>query len=371
MWLLTNKGRQRCGHLAERKLPVCLLFGLSSLVRPVGDVYADGHDIYHVTVYREQGRFGGWPANHGIWNWENEILVGFSRGYHKDRESGHNIDHSKPEEHVLVRSLDGGETWNLEHPNSRGMLLGVGPALHGTPLPEATPPLPMKQVEPIDFTDPDFAMTVRMSDVNVGPSRYYISNDRGRTWSPPYRLPLWGQLGIAARTDYLVNGPHDCLMFLTAAKSNGHEGRPLCVRTTNGGLNWKRVAWIGPEPDGLGDFSIMPSTVRLGEHELLTSIRIHRGIRKWIDTYRSLDNGQTWQYNGKGAEDTGAGNPPSSIRLADGRICLTYGFRANPYGMRARLSSDKGLTWGQEIFLRDDGASTDLRYPRSVQRPDG
>ena len=92
---------------------------------------ADDREIRHLTVYREDGRFGGWPANHGIWNWDNEILVGFSRGYHKDRKSGHNIDHDKPEEHVLARSLDAGETWALEHPNSQGMLLGVGPALHG------------------------------------------------------------------------------------------------------------------------------------------------------------------------------------------------------------------------------------------------
>src|SRR5258708_2812385 len=38
----------------------------------------------HVKVYSEPGRFGGWPANHGIWAWGNEILVGFSAGYYKD-----------------------------------------------------------------------------------------------------------------------------------------------------------------------------------------------------------------------------------------------------------------------------------------------
>ena len=332
---------------------------------------ADDREIRHVTVYREDGRFGGWPANHGIWNWDNEILVGFSRGYHKDRKSGHNIDHDKPEEHVLARSLDAGETWALEHPNSQGMLLGVGPALHGTPLPGVTPPLPKKQTKPIDFTNPNLALTVRMSGVNVGPSRYYVSLDRGRSWSPPYRLPLFGQLGIAARTDYLVSGPRDCFLFLTASKSNGHEGRPLCVRTTDGGLTWKRVSWIGPEPSGLGDFAIMPSTIRLNGNELLTSCRTHEGLRRWIDTYRSLDNGRSWQFNGKGAEDTGTGNPPSMIQLADERICLTYGYRAEPYGIRARISANQGNAWGKEIILRHDGSGVDLGYPRSVQRPDG
>ena len=59
------------------------------------------------------------------------------------------------------------------------------------------------------------------------------------------------------------------------------------------------------------------------------------------------------------------------IRLADGRICLTYGVRAAPYRMCAKLSSDGGKTWSKEIVLRDDGGGRDIGYPRSVQQSDG
>jgi hypothetical protein len=69
--------------------------------------------------------------------------------------------------------------------------------------------------------------------------------------------------------------------------------------------------------------------------------------------------------------DTGEGNPPSLIRLGDRRLCLTYGYRAPPFGIRARTSSDGGRTWESEIILRDDGGGHDVGYPRSVQRPDG
>ncbi len=70
--------------------------------------------------------------------------------------------------------------------------------------------------------------------------------------------------------------------------------------------------------------------------------------------------------------DTGfGGNPPTLTKLLDGRLCMTYGYRAQPFGIRARLSSDEGLTWDQEIILRDDGGSHDLGYPRTMQRPDG
>ena len=50
----------------------------------------------NVVVYREPGRFGGWPANNGIWIWGDEIVVGFIQGYFKNNLRGHAIDGQKP-----------------------------------------------------------------------------------------------------------------------------------------------------------------------------------------------------------------------------------------------------------------------------------
>ena len=99
-------------------------------------------------------------------------------------------------------------------------------------------------------------MTLRMAELNGGQSRFYVSNDRAHTWKGPYKLPLCGQIGIAARTDYLVNGKHDCMVFVTASKRNHREGRPICLRTTDGGKSWNFVSAIGPEPTGYSHHAV-------------------------------------------------------------------------------------------------------------------
>ncbi len=323
--------------------------------------YAAGRTV---VVYHLPGRFAGWPANHGIWSWGNEIVVGFEAGYFHMRQPGeheHSIEYRRPAEHLLARSLDGGETWTIENP--QGLLAPPGTKVAGVPTEpggKAAAPCPGG----LDFTTPGFAITFRMADIHIGPSRFYDSMDRGKTWDGPYLLPDFGQKGIAARTDYLINGPHDMTVFLTAAKSNGREGRVICVRTTDGAKTWKFLSYLTPEPQG-NDHAIMPSSVRLSPSTILTAVR----YRNWIDLYRSDDDGNTWKYVSRPAP--GTDNPPSLVHLRDRRLVLTYGRRTAPFGIRARLSSDEGRSWSDEIILRNDGGSWDLGYTRSVQRPDG
>lgn len=136
--------------------------------------------VQHVKVYGEAGRFAGWPANHGIWSWGNEILVGFSRGFSKDNGSDYHIDRDKAEDFLIARSRDGGISWSVEEPKPQGALVGTRGMRHAA-MPkgladEQTTELPDR----IHFNHPDFAMIVRMESHQEGASRVSISYDRGK-----------------------------------------------------------------------------------------------------------------------------------------------------------------------------------------------
>ena len=318
--------------------------------------------VEHHVVYQQPGRYGGWPANHHIWSWGNEIVVGFEAGYFKQNDKGHSIDYTKPAEHLLARSLDGGATWTTEKP--QGLKPPPGLKQAGV-ITESDGNAVTKLTKAINFLDPNFAFTARMADIHVGPSRFAYSYDRGKTWNGPFEMPDFGTKGIAARTDYIVDGVNTMTIFLTAAKSNAKEGRVLCARTIDGGRTWKQLSWVTPEPEDT-QYSIMPSSLRLSANAILTLVR----YRNFIDGYRSDDNGLSWHKVNRVVDEIG-GNPPMLVKLRDGRLVVTYGYRKAPYGIRAKVSDDAGEHWGEEIILRQDAATWDLGYTRTVQRPDG
>ena len=345
-----------------------------------------GKPLKQITIYRKQGRYAGWPANYGIWSWGDEIVVGFTLGYADDQGGFHARDRNRPFVALQARSQDGGESWHVEDtpcrtPGNRGILSAdehVMPELGAAQaIAQQMPPVPGPCPGESNFLHPDFALMCARTGLGAGTvSWFYTSTDRCQSWHGPFSLPRFGQPGIEARTDYLVGNRETCMLFLSAAGDDGDEGAGVfCARTDDGGRSFEFVSWITRTKNG---YVIMPSTVRLSQTSLLSAIRCREDAtgagtaRCWIDLYTSQDNGRSWRFLNRPVDNTGqGGNPPMLIQLSDGRLCLTYGYRDQPYGIRARIGSSDGEQWGDEITLRDDAGSHDLGYPRSVQRVDG
>ena len=338
--------------------------------------------MHQVTITREPGRFAGWPANYGIWNWNDEIVVGFTVGAHKTVERGHSVDKSHPFRNMQARSLDGGASWQIEEfngylPGDRGLSADehMDAGLRLSEVMDAT--TATSPSEPLNFAHPDFALMAARTGLSRGVhSFFYVSYDRCRNWAGPYRLPMFGQTGIAARTDLLIQDAPSALLCLTANKADGSEGKVICARTADGGQSFELLSEVGGEPSGKGDFAIMPSSLALPSGPLLCARRCRLGATRlsWIDLYTSDDQGQSWRFLNRPADFQQAGhsgNPPCLLQLPDGRIALVYGNRDQPYTICARLSTDDGETWSDEVVLRSGGANGDMGYVRAVVRDDG
>jgi len=76
-----------------------------------------------------------------------------------------------------------------------------------------------------------------------------------------------------------------------------------------------------PEPEG---YPIMPASVRRAENKLVAAVpRYERGdIRRgWIEVYESNNHAQAFEFACIAADaGSSGGNPPSMIRLRDGRL---------------------------------------------------
>lgn len=338
--------------------------------------------MQQVTVYHEPGRFAGWPANYGMWRWGAEIVVGFTVGAHKTVKRGHAIDKSHPFVNMQARSLDGGRSWQVEdfhgaRPGGRGLSADehMGPGLRLAELVDAdSAEIPARA---LDFDQPDFALMAARTGIGRGVvSFFYLSSDRCRSWAGPYRLPLFGCTGIAARSDYLIQGTQSALFFLTANKADGDEGKVICAGTEDGGQSFALRSQVGAEPAGHGDFAIMPASLQLASGRILCARRCREGATRlsWIDLYASDDDGRAWRYLNTPAtfvEPGHSGNPPVLLQLPGSRLALVYGNRDRPYRICARLSADEGESWSDEVVLRAGGANGDMGYVRAVARDDG
>ena len=331
----------------------------------------------HCIVYYDAGNWAAVAANNGgngpIWQWGDELLIGFTVGAFKKTEQGHQVSNDDPYASWLARSVDGGGTWKTWAPDGYA----------GQPA-EVAP-----HVGEVDFTGPGFVMRVEGNGYhgNAG-SHWFCSEDRGETWRGP--LGFGDLLSHAdledneftGRTAYLVEGPGEMLIFLSTRERGVPKGlnvsireKTFVARTTDGGRNFELVSWVVPRSDP--DRAVMTAPVRISPSELVVALRRRSQTNNWIDCHGSADNGLTWSFLSKVGDTEAAssfnGNPPAMIRLTDGRLCCVYGNRSDRQ-IVARTSGD-GTSWTDPLVLRSDFESVngwpDLGYPRLFERTDG
>lgn len=186
------------------------------------------------------------------------------------------------------------------------------------------------------------------------------SADGGVTWSTPYRVP--------------VNSPHGPTLLqdgrlLYAGKDLYGNGDVGVCESKDDGLTWQWLARIQPRAGDLATNYHELHMVEGTPGRLVLHIRNHNESNK-NETLQcaSEDGGISWSKPGA----IGVwGLPSHLLRLRDGRLVMSYGYRRAPFGIQARVSTDDGTKWSEPIVLYGDGASGDLGYPSTVELGNG
>ena len=186
------------------------------------------------------------------------------------------------------------------------------------------------------------------------------SSDGGMTWSAPYRVPLDSPHGPVTLSDGRL---------LYAGKQLWEPGTKVGVaESADDGKTWRWLADIPARPgDRVADYHELHAVQADGQ--VIVHIRNHNAANRGETLQcESQDGGKSWTL----PHAIGVwGLPSHLLRLADGRLLMSYGHRREPFGNQARLSEDGGKSWSQPMVISDDGAGGDLGYPSTVELPEG
>ena len=316
------------------------------------------------TISRQPGYYHGWPTLAS--RRDGELLLAYSGG----REA-HVCPFGRVE---MMRSRDGGRSWSwpqviFDSPiddRDAGVLEIRSGSLLATTFTSLAYEAALKAAsgwtrEKLDRWQAADLRTTPEQRRELLDTWMLRSTDSGLTWSSPYRVP--------------VNSPHGPTLLadgrlLYAGKQLWQPGQKVGVcESTDDGATWR---WLADIPVRAGD-SVTEyhelHAVEASDGRVIAHIRNHnpRNQGETLQT-ESTDGGRTWS----APHPIGVwGLPSHLLRLRDGRLLMSYGYRRAPFGNQARISRDSGANWSAPIVISDDGSGGDLGYPSTAELGEG
>lgn len=331
-----------------------------------------------IVVYSDEKFYSAFPSI--VSRPDGELLVAFRRAPERRGYFAPGCTHSDPNSYLmLVRSRDLGRTWSP-----------VPELIYAHPLGGSQDPC-MVQLDDGSLLMTSYAWMLLPEEgvEHEGLERGRIygwrftflggyimqSQDAGRTWQGPILPPqledeatYFPDIPIPAMNrGAMVQGSDGNLYWAVARAPKARPAQTAIdlMISRDRGVTWEYGGPIAADEKVMFNET---SLIETAGGDLVAFVRTANFDDHGV-AVRSKDRGRTWEP----WEDMGiVGHPYHALRLPDDRVFLTYGYRHEPYGVRARVLDPECMKFDtEEVVLRDDGGSGDLGYSWSCLVADG
>jgi sialidase-1 len=342
------------------------LFWLAGLCIAVGEAPARILDT--IVIYEDAQFYAAFPSI--VRRADGELLVAFRRAPERRLFGERQVTHTDPNSYlVLVRSKDDGKTWSSEpeliyaHPFGGSQDPCLVQLRDGTILCSS---YAWARLDPSAISKLKQPVSREGNFVFLG-GYLMRSLDGGKLWQRPLLPPpcqgepkhdIFGNPVPAYNRGAMCEG-RDGQLYWVVASSNTESQRTAThlLISSDKGLTWKYSCVVAQDAKaGFNETSLYETP----NGDLVAFLRTEN-FDDHTCIARSTDRGKSFQWQDAGFR----GHPHYPLGLPDKRVLLVYGYRHQPFGIRARILNPEctDAATASEIVLRDDGGNGDLGYP--------
>lgn len=148
--------------------------------------------------------------------------------------------------------------------------------------------------------------------------------------------------------------------------TTGVKNSRVALFSSADGETWSKVSEVFGANEVLVDQLNEPNAIVLKNGKMIVAVRSESGIY----IAESTDGGVTFS-NKRALLPAAINTPPHLMQMTDGTLVLSYGYRSEPFNIRAIVSKDNGESWSNEIELTSGGVDWDFGYPATIERGNG
>ena len=321
---------------------------------------------HQIQIFYDRGSYSAFP--HVIRLEGDELLLAFRQAPKEDF-----VRHTHPRSVItVIRSNDCGLSWKTE--SATQMAAGGGQELGLIYLGKGKVggALAAHEVVPVDEAERGGFPQVHEREYpfrSVG-ALWCWSDNFGLTWRLENAILVGNRMQACAPPVRLADGTLIIPAYCAIGRSTVSSA--VLYRSDDSGENWSGLTVIARGKPKTRSYA-EPVLMELTPGHLLCMLRVGNDAGSALPGLfwqnESLDHGISWTTPKPTGIQSGA--CPRLLKLADGRLLLTYGRRFEPYGLYASLSEDDGRTWSKTSWLLRKTPDGDQGYTSSIELEEG